>query len=199
MQQRSEETRIRILTAAETMFAQKGFDASGVTDICTAAGVSKGAFYHHFPSKHAIFQALLEQWLAQLDSLLSANLHPAQNVPATLLAMTDQTGRIFEGARSRASIFFEFWMQASRQPDIWQSVVEPYRRYLEQFAELFRNGISEGSISPEMDPRNGSRLLIALVLGMLLQAFFDPDGAPWGEVTRESIQTSILGMRKKAQ
>jgi len=51
MQQRSEETRARILDAAIRRFAIAGYDAASVEDICTEAGVSKGAFYHHFPTK----------------------------------------------------------------------------------------------------------------------------------------------------
>ena len=79
MQQRSEETRTRLLEAAVRLFAQQGYDASGVAEICAAAGVSKGAFYHHFESKQALFLALLEEWLARLDAAFSrsARTHPA--------------------------------------------------------------------------------------------------------------------------
>ena len=67
MQQRSMETRKRILDAAQSLFSQSGYDATGVAEICRAAGVSKGAFYHHFPSKQAIFLELLDGWLSRLD------------------------------------------------------------------------------------------------------------------------------------
>ena len=50
-QKRGEETRSRILDAAQGCFVQHGYDATGVAEICRSAGLSKGAFYHHFPSK----------------------------------------------------------------------------------------------------------------------------------------------------
>lgn len=59
MQTRSEETRARILQAALTLFARLGYEAASVEDICVEAGVSKGAFYHHFPTKQAVFLQLL--------------------------------------------------------------------------------------------------------------------------------------------
>jgi len=62
MQQRSEETRKHILEAAQRLFSAKGYDATGVAEICQAAGVSKGAFYHHFLTKQAVFLVLLENW-----------------------------------------------------------------------------------------------------------------------------------------
>ena len=45
------ETRNRILLTAMNMIRAKGFEATRVDDICAAAGVTKGAFFHHFKSK----------------------------------------------------------------------------------------------------------------------------------------------------
>ncbi|MCX6071787.1 MAG: helix-turn-helix domain containing protein, partial [Chloroflexi bacterium] len=56
-------TEARILDAAAECFGRRGYDATGVADLCETAGVSKGAFYHHFPSKQAVFMALLNRWL----------------------------------------------------------------------------------------------------------------------------------------
>ena len=64
MQTRSQETKNQILGAAYQLFSQSGYDATGVAEICQAAGVSKGAFYYHFPSKQAVFLELMDNWLA---------------------------------------------------------------------------------------------------------------------------------------
>lgn len=53
-------TRQRILDAAETVFADKGYHGAVVDDIVTAAQTSKGGFYFHFPNKQAIFLALVD-------------------------------------------------------------------------------------------------------------------------------------------
>ena len=52
-QPRGEETRTRILDAALEAFARDGYDEASVAEICRLAGVTKGGFYHHFPSKWA--------------------------------------------------------------------------------------------------------------------------------------------------
>ena len=62
-QQRSEETRSRILESAIKLFSNRGYNKASVDDICADAGISKGAFYHHFKSKQALFPALLDGWL----------------------------------------------------------------------------------------------------------------------------------------
>jgi AcrR family transcriptional regulator len=194
MQHRSEETRAKILSVAESLFAQKGYDATGVADICAAANVSKGAFYHHFPAKQAVFQALLEGWLAQLDEKMQNAFARAEDVPSGLTAMAGETGPIFAGANSRSPIFLEYWIQASRQPDIWQIAVAPYHRYLEVFSELFSKGIREGSIRVDVDPRSAAQAVIAVAMGIFLQAFFDPKGEDWRQVTQRAVSYLVAGL-----
>lgn len=197
MQARSEETRARLLSEAENLFAEQGFDATGVADICAAAGVSKGAFYHHFPTKQALFQALMEGWLAQLDQQMNAALQASSSVGAGLLNIAGGTGPIFEGAGARSPIVFEFWMQASRHPDVWQTAVAPYRRYLERFAAIVRAGIEEGTFRPDLDPLAAGQTLMALAMGLLLQAFLDPHWADWGQATLESVKILIRGFENR--
>lgn len=55
------ETRREILDAALDLFSQKGFYGTSTRDIARRVGVRESALYHHFPSKAAILQGLLEE------------------------------------------------------------------------------------------------------------------------------------------
>src|SRR5215207_9175552 len=57
---RREETR-RLLEAAGTLFAERGYHATSVPDIVRAAGVGHGTFYEYFGSRHQILLALTQQ------------------------------------------------------------------------------------------------------------------------------------------
>ncbi|MGW0250481.1 TetR/AcrR family transcriptional regulator [Nocardia goodfellowii] len=59
-QQRAE-TRRALLAQSRRLFAAKGFAAVGLSEIVSAAGVTKGALYHNFASKTEVFRAVLEQ------------------------------------------------------------------------------------------------------------------------------------------
>lgn len=56
------ETRERFLAAAEQLVFERGFTATTVDAVLAAAGGSKGSFFHHFPTKAALGQALIERY-----------------------------------------------------------------------------------------------------------------------------------------
>lgn len=66
-------TRERILDAATELFAEKGFRATTVGDIESAAGLvpRRGALYRHFASKEGVFHACLERWIADVTGFPS--------------------------------------------------------------------------------------------------------------------------------
>ena len=55
------DTRERILLASLELFAQKGYEATSVSDVAGALGITKGALYRHFENKRAIFDAILRR------------------------------------------------------------------------------------------------------------------------------------------
>jgi len=185
-QQRSAETLDRILTAAETCFAEHGYDATGVAQICKQASVSKGAFYHHFSSKQAVFMALLNRWLEKTDQQLSSLRQTQSNIPESIRSMAVVPQFILNNSVQQLPIYLEFITQAIREPEIWQTAVEPYRRYNQFFAGIIQAGIQEGTLR-ELDPQIAASVMISFAVGILLQGFFDPNGADWEQVTQAGV------------
>ena len=193
MQVRSEETRARILESAVRLFADKGYDATGVAEICVAAEASKGAFYHHFPSKQSIFLELFRNWLKQLDEGLGAALKMATSVPDGLLAMAGEMKGVFSAADGSIGLFLEFWQQARREPEIWKELNAPYLRYQAYFSQIIRAGIAEGSFR-EVDPDVAGQTLVALAVGIVVQGIVNPSGAEWDRVAYDAVELFISGL-----
>ncbi len=193
MQQRSEETRARILQSAARLFARDGYDATGVAGLCAEAGVSKGAFYHHFPTKQAVFLALLDGWLAALDAQIAGLVNTSASVPEALLNMAGLAGPFFQSAGGQLPMFLEFWRESSHDPLVWQATIAPYHRYQDLFAGLLRKGMAEGSLRP-VDAGRAAQALVSLAVGLMLQAALDPQGAPWDEVTQDALRWFMEGL-----
>lgn len=64
--------RQKLLQAALTVIRTKGYSATSVDDLCVAAGVSKGAFFHHFTSKEALAVAAADFWSETTGALFAA-------------------------------------------------------------------------------------------------------------------------------
>lgn len=196
MQDRRIETRERFLNAALRCFSEQGYAATSVDDICQAAGKSKGAFFYNFPTKQAVFLALLDQWLETIDSMMAASRSSAQTIPEALRQMSQAMTSVFDQAGGQLPMFLEFWTHASHDPQVWQSLILPFQRYQEYFRQIIEEGIAEGSLR-SVNPDVASRALVSLALGLLLQGTLDPDGAQWGEVTSQAIQIYLSGVEKE--
>jgi len=86
-------TRDRILDAAVAVFARKGYHGAGVEDIVAASDTSKGAFYHYFESKQAIFLTLMDSLAAVVEkgveSAISAETGAMAKVEAALRVVVE--------------------------------------------------------------------------------------------------------------
>ncbi|MBI3173806.1 MAG: TetR/AcrR family transcriptional regulator [Chloroflexi bacterium] len=194
MQHRSEETRTQLINSAIKLFSIQGFNTASVDDICKDAGVSKGAFYHHFESKQALFLALLDVWLNNIDSAIEASRE--KSAPETFMQITEAFPYIFATAGDHLPMFLEFWLKASRDDEIWQASIAPYRRYHKYFTSLIKKGVDEGSFI-EMDPELASRMIISMAMGLLLQSLLDPKGAKWEATAREITDLMLNTLLKK--
>lgn len=198
MQQRSEETRNHILEAATQLFSKTGYDATGVAEICQAAGVSKGAFYHHFPTKQAVFIELLNAYLNGIESGFNLMRQEIHDVPQVILQMAELVGSLFQTADIHLPIFLEFWTQANHDPHVWEAAIAPYRRYQSYFAEMIQEGINEGSLQP-VDAQLAARVLVSLAVGMLMQSLFDPQITNWQSEARQSMELLMNGIARRIE
>ena len=83
-------SRDKLLDAATRLFHENGYQAVTVNDICKAAQLTKGAFYHHFDSKEALYQHL---YTPQLDTYLASHFSISEDADGKtlLLALADAT------------------------------------------------------------------------------------------------------------
>lgn len=80
------------------MIRARGFAATSIDDLCRAAGVTKGAFFHHFASKAALGVAAAEYWSETTAALFaSAPYHDHDDPVDRILAYIDFRGALIDG------------------------------------------------------------------------------------------------------
>jgi AcrR family transcriptional regulator len=105
--ERSEATRDALIEAARRLFAERGYADVGTEEIVRAAGVTRGALYHHFEGKRELFEAVYERIEAEL----------AQRIVTGALG----AGAAEPLAAMRAGT--EMFLQASTEPEAQQIVL----------------------------------------------------------------------------
>lgn len=195
-QQRGEETRNRILEAGLDAFAQYGYDAAGVAEICRRAGVTKGGFYHHFPSKQALFLEMLQRWLEGLDTQMEVLRSGHESIPEEFMGMTAMVGQVFQEAHGNLPVFLEYLTTARHSPEVWQATVAPFRKYHAFFAQMIRDGITEGSLRA-IDADIASYVLLAYAVGLLALGLLDPQGDDWGQVVQAGMGMLLEGWEQQ--
>ena len=92
------DARTRLLEAACDVVRQKGFAATSVDDLCQEAGVTKGAFFHHFKTKEALGVAAANHWAESTSALFaSASFHELDDPLDRVLAYLDLRKGIIGG------------------------------------------------------------------------------------------------------
>lgn len=92
------DARTRLLEASRDIIRQKGFAATSVDDLCQSAGVTKGAFFHHFKTKDALGVAAANYWAETTGALFAqAPYHQLDDPLDRVLAYLDFRKAIIGG------------------------------------------------------------------------------------------------------
>ena len=124
------ERREQILAAALRCFAAKGLHAATMDDVARAAGLSKGAVYHHFRGKREIFLALADAYEQLVDHLMQAweqdpGMHVYHYAPYEVTALkrlvvAHQTGEDYLDDLLRAGVFVDLYAVIRRSVRVGQ-------------------------------------------------------------------------------
>lgn len=95
-QDRRQETRSALIRAARALFLDKGYAATGTPEVVERAGLTRGALYHHFKDKQALFLAVVEAEAAQIAAEIEAGSAGAQT---PLAALNDGAQAFFAAMR----------------------------------------------------------------------------------------------------
>ncbi len=175
---KQEATRQRILDAALALFSARGYDSVSVGEIAKAVGIKAPSLYNHFPSKRAIFDAIVEATAAQYEADTDKIDIHVQNVAQDIPAFTEITAdALFEKVRQiflyslhdeNISRFRRMMtIEQFRSPELAALYSRRYvERVLDYHAGIFRALIAAGEIQAE-DPDTLAMLYVAPVLTLI--------------------------------
>jgi AcrR family transcriptional regulator len=159
---KSERTEAKIILALQSLARNKGYASTTVRDICKEAGISIGAFYHHYASK----EALVNECFSLFDDTLDEELSRISTIPsieAIKTILLKQTEFIVKEAGPLISEYYKVILSQDSKP-----AVKEDRRYYRAVETLVEKAREQGLLSKKHTVRQTSELLIRFVRGEII-------------------------------
>jgi AcrR family transcriptional regulator len=169
------DSRTRLLDAAASVFAAKGYRPATVDEIVAAAGLSKGTFYWNFKSKEDLFQTLLEE---RVDGPARALMEITRTAPADRPTASDVSAglaRLITGERETLMLLQDYWAAATRDPLLARRYRARQAALREALAATLEARLETTGVPLEFPARDLATAFIALAEGLGFEALVDPD------------------------
>jgi TetR/AcrR family transcriptional regulator len=177
---KAERTRAAILSAAERLFAQRGYAATRLEDVGEVVGVKRAALFYHFRDKQTLYDAVIEDAFGGLV----ARLDEAFTVPSPIAARVERAVEVWVDAvlarPTLARLILRYAAEAEEHPT--QSLFPAAERLLRMGFSLFEEGRASGELQPLHDgPFHAASALIgatvfyvSALVPLLPPGAFDP-------------------------
>ncbi|MCB8951506.1 MAG: TetR/AcrR family transcriptional regulator [Ardenticatenales bacterium] len=190
---KAQRSRDKILRAATSVFAEKGFEAASMDDIVQASGVSKGGIYWHFKSKDemiaAVFRELFEQEIEQMAALVVAGGSASERLAHIMRASVADV----QALDAELPFTLEIYAQAARQEALGEVLQAYFSRYHAMLTELVAQGVAQGEFRP-VDPADTALTLMSLFEGLLLLWVFSHDALDLSRQVEASLSLLLAGI-----
>lgn len=130
-----------IFKTAIKLFAEKGYENTGIEEITSVAGFAKGSLYYHFDTKEDLFDLLLEEGTKLLYNSIEIKFKKCKNALDKLKAMIMIQIKILMRYEEFVTVVINNTLGESSRTIKCQKVVNSY---VEKIEEVIREGIKEG-------------------------------------------------------
>jgi len=172
----SGDKRLRLVEAACTVFAEKGYASTRVAEIAERAGVGKGTVYEYFSSKEELLFAVFETINADISSRMNDAIATGGSTEEQLHNVLGLGAEVISEQVELQPVILDFWA-ASRGKDFEETyrraVVASYTFFRNLVANFIREGQKRGEFNTTIDADAVATLIVATVDGLGIQLFFD--------------------------
>lgn len=170
-----------IIRIAREVIHSKGYQATSVSDIMTAANIGKGQFYHYFQSKHDLGLAVVDDLVIEWEGQLIIGILNTSDTPVTKL------NRMLQWAEtSHAEMEIKYGcamgnlaIEMSAQDEEFRLKIEEFfKHWVDSVADILTEMIEDHQLDESINPKKNAESIVAMIEGGILLM-----------VNRQNIQT----------
>ncbi len=171
--------RVEILSAAEKVFAAKGFFPTTMSDIAREAEFGTGTLYKYFKSKEDLYFTLIDEKVEEINHLVKAELSQKTLAVERIKKVLELQFEFFEQNRDFLRIYisernrFEWTVK----DDLGKGIHEKMVTYIDILAGVMRQGVKEGEFK-SMNPMDLAHALVGIVNSFIFEWLISPQPYP---------------------
>jgi len=198
----AQETRNRILDAAEHLFSEHGVSRTSLEDIAQAAGVTRGAIYWHFKDKRDLVAAMVDRVTLPMEAMVARSSDESVEDPIASLkacavsalkrtATDAQVQRVFDVVTHKCEYIGEMAGVNNRISAVQKGCVD-------RAEQTIRNAVKRGLLPASVNPRLAAVGLDALLYGLISNWLANSSYLPLERQAEAMIDLYIEGLRAPA-
>jgi len=183
-----EQRRRDLRAAARRVFSERGLAGTGLDHVARAAGIGRASLYHYYASKDALVDDLARELLDR-EAQLFLRASCCEGSPLErIVTVAEAVTALYEDWGQLGALILEFWVRDLDRMGEELAVIRA------ELASTIREGQQLGEIDIRLDADDTAALVVALIDGLLVQYFADPEGFSSGRPLAESIRESVTRM-----
>ncbi|MFH1613676.1 MAG: TetR/AcrR family transcriptional regulator [Planctomycetota bacterium] len=190
MPEKQSSTRSGILSAASMLFSIHGYKNTTIEDIITAAGITKGAFYHYFKSKEALCQAVIEKLRLDYQQLIDS----LDKDAGAMVRLSQMLDRLIELNCSGEWINCRLLVYLSHeshqdQPELEEKIKQFWLWYRTFYEGLLNECRQSGMVRTDVDLKIQVDFLLSLIAGAIVLTKTTPGAINLAELVQAALKS----------
>jgi len=192
----SEQTKASLMAAASKLFASRSYENTSVSDIAAGAGVTKGAFYHHYASKEDLL-------LSIQDGALDEVIRESERIFTLLLPAADELAQLIRAhlrvvSKHRDALFTTVSERRSLEPEKWSLIRSKRDRVESMMVGCIARGQKSGQFKSTGDPVLAAYGILGMSYWTLV--WFRSDRGGWSveEIAEQFATLALQGLVQPA-
>lgn len=197
------QTKEQIMSVALKLFINNGYERTSLTDIAKQIGITKPAIYYHFESKEALFLAVVDGFLTELENwtlaIIEAEVSTREMLQMLFGMLKDATGSMaaLTGAGDNQALEFHTYMLMFEGikifPEVRQRVDAFYTRFIDTMTKKITAAQAQGEIRPDLHPEAFAFQVAAILEGAFLMSIFNTS-TDLETVSQKMFENTWLGI-----
>ncbi|MGB5875140.1 MAG: TetR/AcrR family transcriptional regulator [Bacteroidota bacterium] len=189
-------TKQKILDAAIQLFSRKGFRSTSLSDLAQATGLTKGALYHHFRNKDALFYAVLENLRFLWRERVFRDMLERKSALERLEILFDNHARLIEERETFCLVLSSLVMEMdSVNAEFMDALREIFADLTALIQRIVEKGQENGEVRRDLDPHLLALNLVGMMEGNSIPWILNRGNVNYQKMSRTQRQILLGGLK----